>query len=78
MAHKPTKFDAELAGLLEKLSKLSPEQQERLRPLVEETRARQAALEADVAAAHDALDDWRITMKYAIFAKEAAARERKQ
>lgn len=78
MAQKPQKFDAQLADLLDKLSKLSPEQQAKLRPLVEETRARQAALEADVAQAHAALDDWRITMKYAVFAEEAARREKKQ
>lgn len=77
MAQQPKNFDAQLAALLDKLGTLSPEQQARLRPLVEETRARQAALEKDVDAAHDALDDWRIIMKYAIFAKEAAAREQK-
>ncbi len=70
-------FDSRLADLLARFSTLSPEQQEKLRPLVEATRARQVSLEADVAAAHDALADWRIVTKYAIFANEAAARERK-
>ncbi|HPF39151.1 MAG TPA: hypothetical protein P5081_02565 [Phycisphaerae bacterium] len=77
MPRNPEQFDAQLAGLLDKLSQLPPEQRARLQPLVDATLARQKALEADVAAAHDALTDWRITMKYAIFAKEARERERK-
>ncbi|MCB9853263.1 MAG: hypothetical protein H6819_09230 [Phycisphaerales bacterium] len=77
MAQTPEHFDTQLAALLDKLSRLPPEQQAKLQPLVDATRARQRALETDVAAAHDALADWRISMKYAIFAKEAADRERK-
>lgn len=77
MQHSSGNFDSRLADLLARLSTLPPEQQEKLRPLVEATHARQVALDADVAAAHDALADWRIVTKYALFANEAAARERK-
>ncbi len=67
-----------LRELTDKMRDLSPEQREALEPLLQETKDRQASLQGDVARAHDALDDWRVILKYALFGRDARRRESRQ
>lgn len=68
-------FQNQLEDLTAKIDALPVEQRGPLLALVEETKRRQAELTKDVAAATDALADWRIAVKYAVFDREAARRE---
>jgi phosphoglycerate-specific signal transduction histidine kinase len=68
-------FQSRLAALEEMLRSLPPEQQARLAPLLQETRQRHELIKNDTAAAQDALDDWRLNMKYLLFTLEAQGRE---
>ena len=63
MNESPGHFESRLADLLDKLETLPPEQQARLRPLVEATRARQAQLAQNAVDSQNALTDWRIARK---------------
>ncbi len=66
----------EKLGTLEsRIATLSSHQQATLRPLLQETRERHLEIERAIKAAKDALDDWRIAMKYLIFDFEAKRRE---
>ncbi len=71
-------FTDKLRELSDKMRDLSPEQREALQPLLEETKDRQAVLREDIARANDALDDWRVAVKYALFDRDARRRERRQ
>lgn len=68
-------FTAKLRELSDKMRDLSPEQREALQPLLKETEDRHAVLQENIARAHDALDDWRLTVKYALFDRDARRRE---
>ena len=71
-------FTEKLRELSEKMRDLSPEQREALQPLLKETKDRHATLQKNIARANDALDDWRVTVKYALFDRDARRRERRQ
>jgi len=71
-------FTARLAELLASLRSLPDHQRRALQVLVEQTRQRQADLQADRAQALAALDDWRLALKYALFDREARHREHRQ
>jgi len=68
-------FDLRLAELEARVADLAPEQLAAVAPLLEETRQRHAEIRLNVAKARDALDDWRIAMKYKVFDTEARRRE---
>lgn len=73
-----TTYDAKLAELEAKIAALPADQQALLAPLLAETQHRHVEIKKNVAAARDALDDWRIAMKYMVFDLEAQAREAHQ
>jgi hypothetical protein len=66
---------AKLAELEARIAEMSEEQQEALRPMLEETRKRHGLIKQCGSAARNALADWRIIMKYKIFDLEARLRE---
>ncbi|MBN2561901.1 MAG: hypothetical protein JXQ75_13325 [Phycisphaerae bacterium] len=68
-------FDAKLARLEAKIAALPADQQAQLEPVLVETRRRHQEIREAVTSARDALDDWRITMKYRVFDLEARHRE---
>lgn len=70
-------FTEKLRELSDKMRDLSPEQREALQPLLEETKDRYAELRENIIRANDALDDWRVTVKYALFDRDARRRERR-
>ncbi|MCG8409500.1 MAG: hypothetical protein MI923_30210 [Phycisphaerales bacterium] len=69
-------FTKQLALLQERIETLPADQRERLYALVDETKRRQSELTRNVAQTRDALDDWRLSMKYLVFDMEAGTRER--
>ena len=71
-------FTAKLTELLASLRSLPDHQRRALQPLVEQTRQRQADLQANREQALAALDDWRLALKYALFDREATHREHGQ
>jgi hypothetical protein len=68
-------FETKLAELETQIGSMPAELQARLKLLLEETRRRHLEIRQSIAAASDALDDWRIAMKYRIFDAEARLRE---
>ena len=70
--------DARLAELEARIAALPADQRAALAPLLAETKTRHAQIKRATAAARDALDDWRIAMKYMVFDWEARLREAKQ
>lgn len=68
-------FKARFAELAERIKGLPASEQARLAPRFNETSLRHEAIHRHAAEAHSALDDWRVTMKYLIFDREASARE---
>jgi phosphoglycerate-specific signal transduction histidine kinase len=68
-------FQTKLAELETQIDSLPAEQQAHLKAMLEETRCRHQEIRQSIAAATDALDDWRIAMKYRIFDAEARLRE---
>jgi len=68
-------FNTRMAEIEARIAALPEAEQARLRDLVEETRRRHESIRASTTAALNALDDWRIVMKYLIFDLEARARE---
>lgn len=75
MTYDPKKHKKQLDKLLASIDQLTPEQQAALGPIVDETKRRQADIDTAHIEAHDALDDWRLTMKYLVFTNEAKRRE---
>lgn len=71
-------FTDKLRELSDKMRDLSPEQREALQPLLEETKDRHAVLQENISRANDALDDWRLNLKYALFDRDARRREGRQ
>ncbi len=67
-----------LAELEARVADLAPEQRQALAPLLAETRQRHADIRRSAAKAREALDDWRIAMKYKLFDAEARLRENKR
>ena len=71
-------FETKLAEMETVINALPVEQRARLISLLAETKHRHQGLRPTVVAAHDALADWRIVMKYQIFDAEARLREARQ
>lgn len=68
-------FAATLRELRSRIDMLPVERQAPLIQLMQETIARQREIERARSDALDALDDWRISLKYAVFDAEATRRE---
>ena len=71
-------FRTRIAELETRITALPADQQAQLKGLIEETRQRYSDIRRSVSSARDALDDWRIAMKYLIFDQEARLREARQ
>lgn len=69
---------ARLAEIEAEIEVLPGTQQARLRDLLAETKLRHLQIRQAADAALDALQDWRIAMKYLIFDREATMREARQ
>ncbi|MBX3396097.1 MAG: hypothetical protein KF841_12090 [Phycisphaerae bacterium] len=69
-------FQLQIARLQSKIEALPLADHEAIEKLLRETLARHAEIQAARAAALDALDDWRLTIKYAVYDAECARRER--
>ena len=67
-----------LAELEAKIASLPAEQRAQLEHLLEETKERHADIKSNVDTAREALDDWRLLMKYNVFDVEAGRRESSQ
>lgn len=68
-------FAATLRELRSRIDALPVERRAPLIQLMQETVARQREIEQAKSDALDALDDWRIALKYAVFDAEATRRE---
>ncbi len=68
-------FKSKLTELAEKARALPASEQAQLASLFAETRRRHETIQHNAVEALSALDDWRITVKYFIFDREASARE---
>jgi phosphoglycerate-specific signal transduction histidine kinase len=68
-------FQTKLTELETRINSLPADQQAQLKALLDETRRRHSDIRRSVSAAQDALDDWRLAMKYMIFDAEARLRE---
>ena len=68
-------FDAKIEEYISLIQQLPEVARGRMMELVDETRERNAYIEEMAQAASDALDDWRLTVKYRLFHDEAARRE---
>ena len=71
-------FEAHLKKALEAIDMLPEDQRAPLRHMVEDTRRRHQQIGISIAAAREALDDWRLIQKYLLFDAEARARESAQ
>lgn len=71
------RFQLEIARLRSEIDALPPAGRESIEKLLHETLARHEEIQAARAAALDALDDWRLTVKYAVYDAECARRERR-
>ena len=69
-------FHAELAEVRQQIHTLPEAQRAPLLALLKETGHRHVQLKEHFARARDALDEWRLLMKYLIFDCEAGRRER--
>jgi len=65
-----------IAETLKEINTLPEEQRGPLLALYEETLQRHGELKSNVARLHEAFGEWRLTMKYLLFDREAARRER--
>ncbi len=68
-------YTTKLAELEQTINTLPPAEQAQLKNLLSETKKRHAAIKTATTSARNALDDWRIAMKYMIFDQEARRRE---
>ncbi len=68
-------FEVRLAELEARAAGLAPDLRHALALLLDETRRRHADIRLSAAKACDALDDWRIAMKYKLLDAEARLRE---
>lgn len=68
-------LNAKLAEAREKINALPADQRGPLLALVEETRQRHVELKKNFSRVHEAVDEWRLLMKYLIFDREATRRE---
>ena len=68
-------FLVRLTEACRQIDSLPEDQQASLRALLAEARERHAELKVNFARIHDALEDWRIKMKYLVFDLEATRRE---
>lgn len=68
-------FEQRIKELTTRIEQVQPEDREALLALVEETRRRHDEMRRGVARARQALDDWRLHMKYRLFDNEASLRE---
>lgn len=70
-----SQFQSVFDAYLDRIEALPEPYRSRLHELARETRERNERIRQAKADALDSLDDWRLNMKYAVFAREAAARE---
>ncbi|HOW73545.1 MAG TPA: transcriptional regulator [Phycisphaerae bacterium] len=68
-------LNARLAEARDRINALPAEQRGPLLALVEETRQRHLELKKSFNRIHEAVDEWRLLMKYLIFDREATRRE---
>ncbi len=68
-------FEAQLREVLARINTLPESQRGPLMALVAETRRRHATIRDATARAREALDDWRLILKYLLFDEEARRRE---
>ncbi|MCA9279421.1 MAG: hypothetical protein H6815_08985 [Phycisphaeraceae bacterium] len=68
-------FQARLEELVGKIDTLDPKDQDRLRKLAEETKARHNRMKKSVAELQESLDYLRVSVKYLVFDLEATRRE---
>ena len=68
-------LNARLAEAREKINALPADQRAPLLALVEETCQRHAELKKNFSRVNEAVDEWRLLMKYLIFDREATRRE---
>lgn len=71
-------YQQELAELEAKIRTLPGDRQAALVSLLQETQHRHAQIRQAIRTARDALDDWRLAMKYMLFDQEARCRESMQ
>ncbi len=68
-------LEARLCEINSKIETLPQSQRDHLMQMVEETRQRHHDIKDGIGRANDALDDWRLHMKYLVFDMEASVRE---
>ena len=68
-------LEARLCEINSKIETLPQSQRDHLMQMVEETRQRHNDIKDGIGQARDALDDWRLQMKYRVFDMEASVRE---
>lgn len=68
-------FKARMEEMQIQIASLPDDQRGPLQALMQETRDRHEQIKLATAQARDALDDWRLLMKYLIFDREAIRRE---
>ena len=68
-------FHAKLSEIRQQIHALPEAQRGPLLSLLDETRDRYDQLKTNFARTREALDDWRLTMKYLIFDREASRNE---
>ncbi len=69
-------FQARLAEARQRIDTLPVEVRAGLLALLEETRQRHEEMKANLTRTREAMDDWRLVMKYVVFDHEATQRER--
>lgn len=70
-----SQFRSVFDAYLDRIEALPEPYRSRLHELARETHERNERIQQAKADALASLDDWRLNMKYAVFAREAAARE---
>jgi len=68
-------LEAKLREINSRIETLPQSQRDHLMQMVEETRQRHRDIKDGISRANDALDDWRLHMKYRVFDMEASRRE---
>lgn len=68
-------FQQKIAELAAKIDAMPEPHRAQLKKMVERTQRRFESIKENCARSREALDDWRLAMKYLIFDSEAQARE---
>ena len=72
------KFNAKLSEIVAKVDHLPAEQRARMAGIVAETEQRHRELSRDFSRIREAVDDWRLTMKYLVYDLEMTRAELRQ